>query len=84
MELQVISVKYNKTRRGISYIAKTNINGVEIINDGMGGETFLDGEWSKVKPYYNIDECELESLINDFELVGNDIDLMNSDYRMYN
>jgi hypothetical protein len=82
MELQVISVKYNKTRRGISYIAKTNIKGVVICNDGMGGETFLDGEWVKIKPYYNIDECELESLIDDFEIVGNDIDLKNQEYRM--
>ena len=67
MELKVISVKYNKTRRGISYTAKTNIKGVEIVNDGMGGATFLDGEWSKVKPYYNIDEFELDSLIDNFE-----------------
>tara|TARA_Y100000401_G_scaffold106998_1_gene100978 strand:+ start:987 stop:1241 length:255 start_codon:yes stop_codon:yes gene_type:complete len=83
MKLKVISIKYNKTRRGISYIAKTNVKGVEIINDGMGGETFLDGEWSKVKPYYNIDECELESLINDFEMVGNEFDELNMAYRMY-
>ena len=67
MELKVISVKYNKTRRGISYIAKTNIKSVEIFNDGMGGATRIDGEWSKVKPYYNMDESELESLIDNFE-----------------
>ena len=67
MELHVISVKYNKTRRGISYIAKTNVKGVEIINDGMGGESFIDGKWDIVKPYYNMEAIELESLIDDFE-----------------
>ena len=81
MELQVISIKYNKTRRGISYIAKTNIKSVEIFNDGMGGATRIDGEWSKVKPYYNMEECELESLIDDFEKI--EFDRLNMDNRIY-
>jgi hypothetical protein len=67
--LKVTAIKYNETRRGISYIAKTNVKGVEIVNDGMGGATFLEGSWKDIKPYNNLDEWDLEDLINDYEKV---------------
>ena len=67
--LKVTDIKYNETRRGISYIAKTNVKGVEIVNDGMGGATFLEGSWKDIKPYNNLDESDLEALINVYEKV---------------
>ena len=67
--LKVTDIKYNETRRGISYIAKTNVKGVEIVNDGMGGATFLEGSWKDIKPYNNLDESDLEELINVYEKV---------------
>jgi hypothetical protein len=67
-DLKVTSVKYQNTRRGVSYIAKTNIKGVEIVNDGMGGETFLTGPSKDIKPYKNLSEFKLEELIDKYEM----------------
>tara|TARA_Y100000401_G_scaffold73746_1_gene59724 strand:- start:437 stop:646 length:210 start_codon:yes stop_codon:yes gene_type:complete len=67
MNLQVKSIRYFKTNRGVGYQAKTNIKGVEICNNGDGGATYLDGSWVDIKPYYNIDEFELEALVDKHE-----------------
>ena len=42
--LKVTSVKYFETRRGVGYTCKTNVKGVEIYNDGQGGDTYLVAE----------------------------------------
>ena len=39
--LKVISVRYFETNKGIGYECKTNIDGVEILNDGNGGGTYV-------------------------------------------
>ncbi len=41
-ELKVVGVRYNETRRGLAYEAKTNVRGVSIWNDGNGGGTYVD------------------------------------------
>ena len=88
MELKVKGITYFETRRGVGYNAHTNIKHIHILNDGLGGETYLYnyGIMSEIykKLDKDLDECELESLIDDFELGGNDIDLKNQEYRMYN
>ena len=67
--LKVTSIKYENRRRGLAYIAKTNIKGVEIVNKGEGGATYLDGSWEDIKPYNNLSEWDLEDLINGYEKV---------------
>ena len=64
-DLEVTSIKYQETRRGISYIAQTNKKGVKIVNDGFGGATFVEGV--NAKNYRDLTEQRLESLIDDYE-----------------
>jgi len=64
-DLEVTGIKYKETRRGISYIAQTNKQGVEIVNDGFGGATFVEG--INAKNYRDLTEHNLETLINDYE-----------------
>ena len=63
--LEVTSIKYKETRRGISYIAQTNKKGLRIVNDGSGGDTFVEGV--NAKNYRDLTEQRLESLIDDYE-----------------
>ena len=42
MGLQVSSIRYFKTNRGLGYQAKTNLDSIYINNDGMGGGTYID------------------------------------------
>jgi len=73
MGLQVSSIRYFKTNRGLGYQAKTNHEGVEIHNDGQGGETYLFGQYSLIKPFDNLkvngreNEWALEELLNLYE-----------------
>ena len=64
-DLEVTSIKYQETRRGISYIAQTNKKGVKIVNDGFGGATFVEGV--NAKNYRDLTEHNLERLIDDYE-----------------
>lgn len=67
-ELKVLSIRYFETRRGTGYQAKTNVDGVEIWNDGMGGCTFLEGD--NAHKYKHLDwdgEDKMDELIDQFE-----------------
>lgn len=67
-ELKVLSIRYFDTRRGTGYQAKTNVDGVEIWNDGMGGCTFLEGD--NAHKYKHLDwdgEDKMDELIDQFE-----------------
>ena len=74
-KLKVKSIRYFKTNRGLGYKAKTNVTGLEILNDGQGGGTYLDGAYSLRKPFENVlsvrgvrnYEQELEELLNVYE-----------------
>ena len=70
-ELKVVDVRYYKTRRGVGYQCRTNIQGVEICNDGNGGPTFVDGyklaTSAGVRRERLDDEWHLESLIDEYE-----------------
>lgn len=67
-DLQVTSVRYFKTRRGIGYECQTNIRDVEIWNDGDGGPTFIaPSPEAKKLNLYNLSEEHLESLIDKYE-----------------
>lgn len=88
VNLKVESVAYFKTRRGVGYNAKTNYPQLSILNDGQGGETYIHnyGGDESIKCIVKLiergyDEFELESLIDDYELGGNDIDMMNYEHR---
>jgi hypothetical protein len=65
--LKVKSIRYFETNRGTGYQAKTNIPGVEIVNDGTGGATYVKGMYAKTKPYEDLRERELENLLDQFE-----------------
>ena len=67
--LEVKKVRYFKTNRGVGYQCKTNYDGVEILNDGNGGSTYLEGKYSELKSLklHTKTEWELEKIINKFE-----------------
>ena len=65
--LKVTSVRYFETNKGIGYQCKTNIDGVEICNDGMGGATYLDGAFKYTKNFEHLSEWQLEELIDEYE-----------------
>lgn len=65
--MKVISVRYFKTNRGVGYQCQTNIKGIEIWNDGMGGATYIDGAFQNIKLNKQYTEWDLEDLIDDFE-----------------
>jgi hypothetical protein len=79
--IEVTSVRYFNTRRGIGYQCKTNL-GFEIWNDGDGSGTYIDGagvmpnrvvyeilrkEFPNAKMHNYEIERALELLINKFE-----------------
>jgi hypothetical protein len=66
-DLKVTGVRYYDTRRGIGYECTTNIDGVRIWNDGMGGITFIEGTWSLIKSYQHLNDNDLENLIDAYE-----------------
>ena len=65
LTMKVIKVRYFQTNRGVGYQCKTNIKGIEICNDGMGGATYIDGNSNKLIKQYT--EWELEDLIDEYE-----------------
>ena len=67
MNLQVSNIRYFKTNRGVGYQAKTNLKGVEIANDGMGGCTYLLGKYKDIKPFENLTEWDLERILDVYE-----------------
>lgn len=67
-DLQVTSVRYFQTRRGIGYECRTNIDDVVIWNDGDGGPTFIAASRTAKKlNLYKLSEEHLESLIDNYE-----------------
>jgi len=66
--LKVTSIRYFETNKGlVGYQCKTNIDGVEICNDGMGGATYLDGAFKYTKNFEHLSEWQLEELIDEYE-----------------
>lgn len=65
--LKVTSVRYFETNKGVGYQCKTNKDGVEIHNDGMGGATYLDGAFKYTKNFEHLSEWQLEELIDEYE-----------------
>jgi hypothetical protein len=66
--MKVVSIRYFKTNKGVGYQCKTNIKGVEICNDGVGGATYIDGAFSDRKLIKKYNEQELEDLIDAHEI----------------
>lgn len=64
MELQVTNVRYFQTNRGLGYECKTNIEGVSIWNDGLGGGTYLH---TYKNAFIKFTEDQLEQLIDKYE-----------------
>ena len=66
--MKVTRVRYFETNKGLfGYQCKTNIDGVEICNDGMGGATYLDGAFKDTKNFRELSEWDLEDLIDKYE-----------------
>lgn len=64
MELRVTNVRYFRTHRGLGYECKTNIEGVSIWNDGLGGGTYLH---TYKDSFIKFTEDQLEQLIDKYE-----------------
>ena len=67
--LEVTSIEYYETRRGIAFTAHTKNKDVIIYNDGDGSATYcrilsLD---DNVRAYYKLMPSELDALIDEFE-----------------
>tara|TARA_B100000519_G_C14261030_1_gene448043 strand:+ start:3184 stop:3432 length:249 start_codon:yes stop_codon:yes gene_type:complete len=73
IDLQVKGITYFKTNRGVGYNCLTNIEHIHILNDGVGGETYLYNYGEKYKILNKLetqyDEFQLESLIDKYENV---------------
>ena len=67
--LKVIGVRYfgNATNGMVGYKCATNIDDLYIMNQGVGGTTYLEGP--QAKNYWHLTEAQLEELINEFEEV---------------
>ena len=66
-KLKITEIRYFETRRGVGYECQTNEDGVTIWNDGMGGMTFIQGTWSKIKRHQYLRDIHLEEMIKEFE-----------------
>lgn len=64
--LEVTSIRYFETRRGLGYEAKTNKKDVTIWNDGDGGATYIEPTLHSIE-YAVLDESELEAIIDKYE-----------------
>ena len=68
MILKCTGIRYFKTNRGLGYQCKTNAKGVEILNDGNGGGTYLSGRLiGSLTKFNNLTERQLESVLNKYE-----------------
>ncbi|MAE55903.1 MAG: hypothetical protein CMK23_07895 [Porticoccaceae bacterium] len=65
--MKVTSIRYFETNKGIGYQCKTNIEGIQICNDGVGGATYLDGAFKYTKNFDHLSELDLEDLIDQYE-----------------
>tara|TARA_R100000329_G_scaffold135947_1_gene116471 strand:- start:749 stop:976 length:228 start_codon:yes stop_codon:yes gene_type:complete len=66
--LQITHVRYFETRRGLGYECKTNIEGIKVWNDGMGGDTYIEPcKKAREMNLYDISEFDLEKLIDKYE-----------------
>ena len=65
--MEVTNVRYFETNRGLGYQCKTNIEGIEILNDGNGVATYLDGAYKYTKNFEHLSESYLENLIDKYE-----------------
>lgn len=65
--MKVTSIRYFETNKGIGYQCKTNIRGIQICNDGVGGATYLDGAFKYTKNFDHLSEWDLEDLIDEYE-----------------
>ena len=65
--MKVTSVRYFETNRGLGYQCKTDIQGIQICNDGTGGATYLDGAFKYTKNFDHLSEWDLEDLIDQYE-----------------
>ena len=68
--IKIKSVRYFETRRGLGDEAKTDKG--SIWNDGNGGATYFEANYPKYhnKDFTHLSEWDLESLIDDYEKVG--------------
>ena len=76
--LKVTSIRYFETNKGIGYECETNIDGVQILNDGNGGGTYVSSprvekQIRQCVNMYNQDwfnmEIYLEEKIDEYENV---------------
>lgn len=66
--LQITHVRYFETRRGLGYECNTNIDGIKVWNDGMGGGTYIERcKKAREMNLYDLSECDLEKLIDKYE-----------------
>jgi hypothetical protein len=66
--MEVQSIRYFETNRGIGYEAKTKCG--SILNDGNGGATYFIGDTPEAnKKYRDISECDLEEMIDTYEFI---------------
>ena len=63
--MKVTNIRYFKTNKGVGYQCQTNIEGIEIWNDGNGGATYVDGKFKYLTKEYT--EWDLEDLIDSYE-----------------
>ena len=63
--MKVTNIRYFRTNKGVGYQCKTNIEGIEIWNDGNGGATYVDGKFKYLTKEYT--EWDLEDLIDSYE-----------------
>ena len=66
--LEITSIRYFETRRGLGYECRTNVKGLSIWNDGDGGPTYLNHD-NMNDDYHHLTEYQLESLIDEYENV---------------
>ena len=69
--MKITSVRYFKTNKGVGYQCETNIKGIEVLNDGNGGGTYVDGAFQNIKLLKDYTESELEDLIDKYENTQN-------------
>jgi len=66
--LQITHVRYFETRRGLGYECNTNIDGIKVWNDGMGGDTYIEPcKKAREMNLHDISEFDLEKLIDKYE-----------------
>ena len=67
MNLNITSIRYFKTRRGLGYEVKTDKG--TIWNDGNGGATYFEAAYPKYhnKAFSHLTEWDLEYIIDKYE-----------------